>query len=855
MSTGETIPIESLLQHESWIRRLAHELVRDEARAEDLVQETWLAAAERPPAPGHARGWLAQVLRRGAKREARSGARRRTRELAAARPDATVEDTIERVQLQRELVSRLLELPENYRRPLVLRYFEDLGPAAIGEQLGLPTETVRTRLKRGLAMIRAEFGRERDETERRAALIVCAGAGASLGRDATMTTLAGGTLVAASTKTISTVIALSLLLAVFAGWKLLGQGDESVVLDEDDGDTPTHVEAPRRNDESAPPIAPESETEEERSEAAGVAKQPARNVVATTRKVAGRILGPDGDPVPGSTVFVYAVAADETGYVRDLRELTSQHAQSGLPGHATTDDQGRFEAELQDSAARLAIGAFHPDIGYGLRGGIAVEGTLTEVDVSLQAGIVIHGRVTTKDGEPLPEATIGVMGSLADGGFSHVAHLTTDGDGRYRTHPLPYPKVLVDANVPGYCDAHSGFIEPLPSQREVRADFELEPARVVTGRLLGPDGKPFDIAVHARELVGAGAATWMTRNRFRVFSDYSDPEEDPNYLSLGHTTGKVDAKAATYRIELDNPQLDWISIWIGNNLMVKATLDASTSELDLVLDIARLPAPLELVDVEIIVEDAETGLPVGAYDFDLYTGIDDDDDRGRRRGSSTAGDGRHLVSGVRTGRATLTVTTANYAVAYRDIVLSANGGPPAVKVALRRATGSLKGRVRNVSRSPVGGAQVRFLSETGALTAPPSHGFVTTDEQGRFVMNGIAAERGLVVVTAARHAPVLVAADANPGSPDIEIEMTPGIEISIAPKGSSGPFRFRILDARGLPLEDDEYTWAQRWGSGFKFRVPAADLILETRVPGYATSRLEFHPADAKKLEPVLTRE
>lgn len=54
---------EELLEHAAWIRRLARRLVQGEARADDLVQETWLAALRAAPRGGPLRPWLARVAR------------------------------------------------------------------------------------------------------------------------------------------------------------------------------------------------------------------------------------------------------------------------------------------------------------------------------------------------------------------------------------------------------------------------------------------------------------------------------------------------------------------------------------------------------------------------------------------------------------------------------------------------------------------------------------------------------------------------------------------------------------------------------------------------------------------------
>jgi RNA polymerase sigma-70 factor (ECF subfamily) len=52
-------------------------------------------------------------------------------------------------QEQRDEVQRLItQLPEKYRAPLVLRYFDELSCAEIAEVLGMPEGTVKTQIHR-----------------------------------------------------------------------------------------------------------------------------------------------------------------------------------------------------------------------------------------------------------------------------------------------------------------------------------------------------------------------------------------------------------------------------------------------------------------------------------------------------------------------------------------------------------------------------------------------------------------------------------------------------------------------------------------------------------------------------------
>ena len=69
--------IAELSSHADWVRALARELVRDEHRAEDVVQETWVAALRRPPRDdSNVRGWLATVVRNVVRGRARANVRR-----------------------------------------------------------------------------------------------------------------------------------------------------------------------------------------------------------------------------------------------------------------------------------------------------------------------------------------------------------------------------------------------------------------------------------------------------------------------------------------------------------------------------------------------------------------------------------------------------------------------------------------------------------------------------------------------------------------------------------------------------------------------------------------------------------
>ena len=149
----------------AWLRRLAGALTRDDARAEDAVQETWVARLTHPPrAEGPLGGWLATVLRNAVRKRARGDSRRRGREqeaqaLAGERgPDP--HELAERLEAQRLVAELVLALDEPFRSTVLLRYFEDLAPSEIARRQGIPAGTVRWRLKTGLDRLRADLDRK-----------------------------------------------------------------------------------------------------------------------------------------------------------------------------------------------------------------------------------------------------------------------------------------------------------------------------------------------------------------------------------------------------------------------------------------------------------------------------------------------------------------------------------------------------------------------------------------------------------------------------------------------------------------------------------------------------------------------
>jgi RNA polymerase sigma-70 factor (ECF subfamily) len=287
-------PFERLLEHAAWLRSLARHLVDDAAAAEDLVQETWLAAIRRPPvATRPLQPWLAGVARKLAAFARRGEGRRRRREAEQPAPGSapSTDELVARAELQRRLVERVLALREPSRSTVLLCYFEGLAPSEAARAMGVPAATMRSRLKRALDELRERF----DEEQR--------GGGSDWrGAFAVFAVKTGGGATAVVAKAAAVFVLAS---AGFVAWKSLARAPR-----EDAGPTPIATaasEEPTRavtQEAAAAPVrVPETPVPLKTATAAPIQEvatqqdgAPADVERQAYTEIVGRVLLPDGSP-------------------------------------------------------------------------------------------------------------------------------------------------------------------------------------------------------------------------------------------------------------------------------------------------------------------------------------------------------------------------------------------------------------------------------------------------------------------------------------------------------------------------------------------------------------------------------
>jgi RNA polymerase sigma factor (sigma-70 family) len=413
---------ESLLEHTTWLRRLAAGLVGDRALADDIVQDTFVAALRRPPAEDRPlRPWLARVVRNAARFRWRSDAHRTARETVAMR-DAeaatpTSEELLARHQLQQVLAKLVGELAEPYRATILLRYAEGLEPAQIARKLGIPAGTVRWRISEGLERVRRGLDAEHGG-DRKAWLLALA-------------PLALWPRASHAAPIVPIAIAAVVAVAVVAGFALSHRATRGGVI----GGSRHDVFAATLREVHAVTVA-------------SALVQPG----APSRRVTGRVVR-DGAPVAGALV---RLVADDSEPI----ELRS-------------DAHGRFDAGVQ-AARDVSLGAAMPDALAAIRHVDLRDPTAaTDVELELVAcSARIAGRVSDANGTPIAHAQV-----LRE----DVIGTETDAHGAYELCALPTAALVAQLDLVVRADGYGALATRVAPADRSRRDFVLAPDATITG--------------------------------------------------------------------------------------------------------------------------------------------------------------------------------------------------------------------------------------------------------------------------------------------------------------------------------------------------------------------------------------
>ena len=505
--SAETPPqLSELLAHRAFLERFARSLARDADAAEDLVQETWLTALERPPQHrGNLRAWLQRVMRNAFLERQRRPAVEPTHAEVSAERTESPEESHERDAVSRLLGAELLALADLYRRVLILRYYEGKTPSEIARELGRPVNTVTSQLARGLKMMQERLDRAhpggRSEWVR---VLVGLLPGSAPGT--VPSARRGNPIASASRSTRAKAMLGVALVAVVAAVIVLRDRmrgpeeppDGTRVAERDASTEQRHIAdlpdaQPSGADASAVPppdataarvaLAPEPEPEPP-------APDPGQRLVV-------EVVAAEGSPVPGANVQPAIRKPPPPG---SSDELTT------FEGRNLTDAEGRVEIRLSDeqrvrtgSAVSDLLGVHVQAHGFANSGAYMMpfpESEVTTLQIRVEPSTAVaRGTVTDDSGTPIEGALveIGPMNHTTDlGGGRFIMRSPlfrkTGPSGRFEHTGLVAGRNRVWVERSGYLP-HLGSVS-VSAESASRYDVVLHRGCGVSGRVQTADGLP-----------------------------------------------------------------------------------------------------------------------------------------------------------------------------------------------------------------------------------------------------------------------------------------------------------------------------------------------------------------------------
>jgi RNA polymerase sigma-70 factor (ECF subfamily) len=900
MDRSATTPsLELLLRQGDWLRRLAASLAVDAAHADDLTQQALLAALERPALEvGHARAWLATVVRRLARRERIDAGQRSARERAVAADERLPpsREIVARAEVQHEVSAALLALEEPYRAALLLRFYDELKPAAIARLIEAPVETVRTRIKRGLELLRAALvakrsaqatGR-RDASEWAVALVGLldrplrhAVRRAVVAKTSAATFAAGGVgtlgvlgVVAMSLKLKLAIAGLVVAAGAFAGWRLLPDGSRRIGRTHDDlasahASDPAFAPAPATAGSPAPAPAIGIEATRAPVEAAAVSKPtdasqpPGCEIVGTVRTAAGA-------PVAGTLILLEDLSARSGDYFRNgndhgtfgspdsmcnnivqyFRDETKPADPNANPQFAAAD--GGFRFTHLKAGARINLAAIHRVEGTAIVAGVVVEAgpKPQQVDVVLVPGIALFGTVRDELGRPVAKASIGVShiwswhetGTASQG----VGSVSTDASGSYRTIPFPFERIGIGASATGFFEQGAPEVDAAPGERERRVDFELVRAPTFHGPVLLPSGAPADLKHVAPPADDHG------HGGVELYASERDPH-DPDTHHFGGDRGALDFELDRYEVTPHHPNARFISVWCKGVCLGAATIEKGVEEIDVTIDVAKIPPtpppPQGVLVVEVV--DGRNGAPIPSF----HVTWSPDSAANLRSGGVTGRQyedpaGRKRITGLEPGLFHVHAWADGFAPIRKDVRVaapaSADGEVEVVRFALQLGSARVAGRVVRDDGRPLSEAEVILLTPDGGVALPAASGRFSLGDDGRFAFERLVEGDYVVVATSSEVGPASALVHAAAKPEEVVLSLSRGCEVIVKPyrRGATlgGPFSLRIRDERGAPVVDGLRFGVATWtgDGGSRVRLAPGIYTAEVLSPGFEVGRKSF---------------
>jgi RNA polymerase sigma factor (sigma-70 family) len=590
---GEAAFAALVARHGSMVLHVCRQLLNDEHHAEDAFQAVFLVLAHKSGSirdPELLGNWLYGVaIRTARKARGRLARRRRTEEghamrLARSVPGIAIEPAEHRVLAseQAELLCREIDrLPMRFRQVIVLCYFEGLTIDEAARRLRCPAGTVRSRLARacdklrrgmthrGVTLTAALTARSASgsisscvcDITARAPMNFAAGRGGAGAISASALTLAQEVLRSILLSNLRlTALTLAFLGAIAGGAGFVAQAP---------GRQADFGELSRAGKPDLLQVA---------AEPVEVKPEPGPSQMF----VVGRVLDPQGKPVPKATTMVYANLKQPWRFAR-LERMAPP-----VIGEAISDTLGRFRLDAARTSSatheQSTIIAIAPGYGAGWVN-LDLDADRHTADIMLPPEQVIQGRLFDLQGQPVQgvAVSVGAMGRLLRDPEGDPNDFGLDGPELLRwkqAKGLPAWPLLALTDAEGRFTVRGAgqglrviltIDEPRFARQNINVDTDntasskpvmlaMQPAKTIVGRIVAADtGKPIAHAIVAS--IGEELVETDRDGRFRAKAESSDhhfvqvlaPEGQP-YLNVRTAEFAWPKGALEHRIDLTLPR-------------------------------------------------------------------------------------------------------------------------------------------------------------------------------------------------------------------------------------------------------------------------------------------------------------
>lgn len=423
--------------------------------------------------------------------------------------------------------------------------------------------------------------------------------------------------------------------------------------------------------------------------------------------VPGRVVDPEGAPVPGASVRSWRTSGTR------MRRMYYPGSQE-LAEPVETGEDGRF---------RVGGAAAGEVVRIEVRKEGWVEATVEgvrvppeePVTVLLRPAATVAGAVVDERGRPVPGAEIRpafrAMAGMPGGGYFRPQ--PTDERGAFEVTGFPPGRTAIEAEAPGYQASAPVTLELAPGERREGVEIVLAEGAAVSGRVLGPDGLPVAGARVAARGDEAFGASW----RGASVETGADGRFTLDTLAPGRVVleaTKDGFAAATREVEL-GPGGASVELHLGRGAEVSGwVLEAD-------------------------------GSPAAGRQLQLAPGVLSFDQRNQQ---TAAADGSFLFRGVADGEYRLKVLEDWSVLWSSPDPIRVEGGVPVSGLEVRLpATATLTGRLVGLRPDEIQGATVQAMVAEMGLQGERA-GEVLPD--GGYRVSGLTPGRWQVVAAATR---------------------------------------------------------------------------------------------------------